>query len=69
MSTEGEAKPDGGSTNKKSSPVDAASPLLGNAHNPNMADIPERRKVSSTASVSTTDAASNKEAAGFMACL
>ncbi|XP_068199480.1 MAP/microtubule affinity-regulating kinase 3-like isoform X2 [Antennarius striatus] len=43
---DGEAKQDVGGQNRKSSPADGGSPLLGNAHNPNMADIPERRKTS-----------------------
>ncbi|XP_069028703.1 LOW QUALITY PROTEIN: MAP/microtubule affinity-regulating kinase 3-like [Embiotoca jacksoni] len=49
---EGEAKPDGGGPNRKSSPVEAGSPLLGNANNPNMADIPDRRKTSAPPPVS-----------------
>ncbi|XP_026163955.1 MAP/microtubule affinity-regulating kinase 3-like isoform X2 [Mastacembelus armatus] len=32
----------------KPGPVEGGSPLLGNANNPNMADIPERRKLSAT---------------------
>uniref|UniRef100_A0A3B4Z9H3 MAP/microtubule affinity-regulating kinase 3 n=1 Tax=Stegastes partitus TaxID=144197 RepID=A0A3B4Z9H3_9TELE len=51
-SAEGEAKQEGGGQNKKSSPAEAGSPLLGNANNPNMADIPERRKTSATPTVS-----------------
>ncbi|XP_028252627.1 MAP/microtubule affinity-regulating kinase 3-like isoform X2 [Parambassis ranga] len=46
-SSEGEAKQDAGQ-NRKSSPVEPGSPLLGNANNPNMANIPERRKASAT---------------------
>uniref|UniRef100_A0A4W6ELR0 non-specific serine/threonine protein kinase n=1 Tax=Lates calcarifer TaxID=8187 RepID=A0A4W6ELR0_LATCA len=38
--------------NRKSSPVEGGSPLLGSANNPNMADIPERRKTSATPTVS-----------------
>lgn len=38
--------------NRKSSPSETGSPLLGNANNPNMADIPERRRTSATPSVS-----------------
>ncbi|XP_075872574.1 MAP/microtubule affinity-regulating kinase 3-like [Nelusetta ayraudi] len=36
--------------NRKSSPSETGSPLLGNANNPNMADIPERRRTSATPS-------------------
>ncbi|XP_068609911.1 MAP/microtubule affinity-regulating kinase 3-like [Brachionichthys hirsutus] len=41
---DGEVKQDVGGHNRKSSPVGGGSPLLGNANNPNVADIPERRK-------------------------
>ncbi|XP_008297130.1 MAP/microtubule affinity-regulating kinase 3-like isoform X1 [Stegastes partitus] len=54
-SAEGEAKQEGGGQNKKSSPAEAGSPLLGNANNPNMADIPERRKTSATPTVVTSN--------------
>uniref|UniRef100_A0A672ZRK0 non-specific serine/threonine protein kinase n=1 Tax=Sphaeramia orbicularis TaxID=375764 RepID=A0A672ZRK0_9TELE len=37
----------------KSSPAEEGSPLLGNANNPNVSDIPERRKKSTTPAVST----------------
>uniref|UniRef100_A0A7N8XAT2 MAP/microtubule affinity-regulating kinase 3 n=1 Tax=Mastacembelus armatus TaxID=205130 RepID=A0A7N8XAT2_9TELE len=37
----------------KPGPVEGGSPLLGNANNPNMADIPERRKLSATPTVSS----------------
>ncbi|XP_039980469.1 MAP/microtubule affinity-regulating kinase 3-like isoform X4 [Xiphias gladius] len=47
-SAEGEVKQEVGGQNRKSSPVEGGSPLLGNANNPNMADIPERRKMSAT---------------------
>ncbi|XP_040919874.1 MAP/microtubule affinity-regulating kinase 3-like isoform X2 [Toxotes jaculatrix] len=47
-SAEGEVKQEVGGQNRKSSPVEGGSPLLGNANNPNMADIPERRKTSAT---------------------
>ncbi|KAM3861664.1 MAP/microtubule affinity-regulating kinase 3-like [Diretmus argenteus] len=40
---EGEGKQEVGGQNRKSSPA-GGSPLLGNANNPNMADIPDRRK-------------------------
>uniref|UniRef100_UPI003AB0CFC2 MAP/microtubule affinity-regulating kinase 3-like n=2 Tax=Centroberyx gerrardi TaxID=166262 RepID=UPI003AB0CFC2 len=42
-----EGKQEVGGQNRKSSPA-GGSPLLGNANNPNMADIPERRKTSAT---------------------
>ncbi len=42
-----------GGQNKKSSPVERGSPLQGNANNPNMANIPERRKTSATPTVSS----------------
>ncbi|XP_037606724.1 MAP/microtubule affinity-regulating kinase 3-like isoform X1 [Sebastes umbrosus] len=41
---EGEVKQEVGGQNNKSSSVEGGSPLLGNANNPNMSDIPERRK-------------------------
>lgn len=49
-----EGKQDAGvvAQNRKSSPSETGSPLLGNANNPNMADIPERRRTSATPSVS-----------------
>uniref|UniRef100_A0A8C6KJK8 MAP/microtubule affinity-regulating kinase 3 n=1 Tax=Nothobranchius furzeri TaxID=105023 RepID=A0A8C6KJK8_NOTFU len=50
---EGESKQEGGGQNKKSSPLEAGSPLLGNANNPNVNDIPERRKTFATPPVST----------------
>uniref|UniRef100_A0A3Q1B867 non-specific serine/threonine protein kinase n=1 Tax=Amphiprion ocellaris TaxID=80972 RepID=A0A3Q1B867_AMPOC len=53
-SAEGEAKQEGGGQNKKTSPVEAGSPLLGNANNPNMSDIPERRKASATPTVGSS---------------
>lgn len=42
-----------GGHDRKSSPAEGGSPLLGNANNPNMADIPERRKTSATPTVSS----------------
>uniref|UniRef100_A0A8P4KAW0 MAP/microtubule affinity-regulating kinase 3 n=1 Tax=Dicentrarchus labrax TaxID=13489 RepID=A0A8P4KAW0_DICLA len=45
-SAEEEVKQEVGGENRKCSPVEGGSPLLGNANNPNMADIPERRKTS-----------------------
>ncbi|XP_072217873.1 MAP/microtubule affinity-regulating kinase 3-like [Leuresthes tenuis] len=45
---EGEAKQERGGQNRRSSPSEGPSPLLGNAHNPNVSDIPERRKTSAT---------------------
>uniref|UniRef100_A0A3Q0RSZ9 non-specific serine/threonine protein kinase n=1 Tax=Amphilophus citrinellus TaxID=61819 RepID=A0A3Q0RSZ9_AMPCI len=51
-SAEGEANPEGGGQNRKSSPVEAGSPLLGSTNNPNLANIPERRKTSATPPVS-----------------
>lgn len=51
-SPEGEAQQEVEGHNRKSSPVEGGSPLLGNANNPNMADIPERRKASATPTVS-----------------
>uniref|UniRef100_A0A7N6FKQ1 MAP/microtubule affinity-regulating kinase 3 n=1 Tax=Anabas testudineus TaxID=64144 RepID=A0A7N6FKQ1_ANATE len=50
-SPEGEAQQEVEGHNRKSSPVEGGSPLLGNANNPNMADIPERRKASATPTV------------------
>ncbi|XP_076613127.1 MAP/microtubule affinity-regulating kinase 3-like isoform X2 [Chaetodon auriga] len=47
-SADGEVKQEVGGQNRKSSPAEGGSPLLGNANNPNMADIPERRKTSAT---------------------
>uniref|UniRef100_A0A3Q3XCC9 MAP/microtubule affinity-regulating kinase 3 n=1 Tax=Mola mola TaxID=94237 RepID=A0A3Q3XCC9_MOLML len=41
---EAEVKQEVAGHNRKSSPVEGGSPLLGNANNPNMADIPERKK-------------------------
>lgn len=49
----GEAKQEGGGQNRKSSPAEAGSPLLGNANNPNVSDIPDRRNTSATPPVST----------------
>lgn len=43
-SAECEVKLEGRSQNTKSSPVETGSPLLGSANNPNVADIPERKK-------------------------
>uniref|UniRef100_A0A3Q3KZQ0 MAP/microtubule affinity-regulating kinase 3 n=1 Tax=Mastacembelus armatus TaxID=205130 RepID=A0A3Q3KZQ0_9TELE len=43
----------------KPGPVEGGSPLLGNANNPNMADIPERRKLSATPTVSSPGGASS----------
>lgn len=54
-SAEGEVKQEVGGQNRKSSTVEGGSPLLGSANNPNMADIPERRKTSATPAVSTHD--------------
>ncbi|KAM6915064.1 MAP/microtubule affinity-regulating kinase 3-like [Xenentodon cancila] len=48
---EGEPKQEGGGQNRKSSPVETSSPLLANANNPNVSDIPERRKTSATPAV------------------
>ncbi|KAM9339420.1 MAP/microtubule affinity-regulating kinase 3-like [Symphorus nematophorus] len=56
---EGEVKQEAGGPNRKSSPVDGGSPLLGNANNPNMADIPERRKTPATPTVSTQSGTSS----------
>uniref|UniRef100_A0A3Q1HSD1 MAP/microtubule affinity-regulating kinase 3 n=1 Tax=Anabas testudineus TaxID=64144 RepID=A0A3Q1HSD1_ANATE len=53
-SPEGEAQQEVEGHNRKSSPVEGGSPLLGNANNPNMADIPERRKASATTNTSTS---------------
>uniref|UniRef100_A0A669CQ59 MAP/microtubule affinity-regulating kinase 3 n=1 Tax=Oreochromis niloticus TaxID=8128 RepID=A0A669CQ59_ORENI len=47
-SAECEVKLEGRSQNRKSSPVETGSPLLGSANNPNVADIPERKKSSAT---------------------
>ncbi|KAF7231049.1 MAP/microtubule affinity-regulating kinase 3-like isoform X2 [Nothobranchius furzeri] len=51
---EGESKQEGGGQNKKSSPLEAGSPLLGNANNPNVNDIPERRKTFATPPASSS---------------
>uniref|UniRef100_A0A668UNJ6 non-specific serine/threonine protein kinase n=1 Tax=Oreochromis aureus TaxID=47969 RepID=A0A668UNJ6_OREAU len=51
-SAECEVKLEGRSQNRKSSPVETGSPLLGSANNPNVADIPERKKSSATPPVS-----------------
>lgn len=51
-SAEGEVKQDVGGQNRKSCAVEGGSPLLGNANNPNLADIPERRKTSAPPTVS-----------------
>ncbi|XP_022614629.1 MAP/microtubule affinity-regulating kinase 3-like isoform X1 [Seriola dumerili] len=45
---EGEVKQEAVGQSRKSSPVEGGSPLVGNANNPNMADIPERRKTVAT---------------------
>lgn len=45
---EGEEQQEAAGQNRKSSPEEGGSPLLGNAHNPNAADIPERRKTLAT---------------------
>ncbi|XP_073348624.1 MAP/microtubule affinity-regulating kinase 3-like isoform X3 [Pagrus major] len=52
---EGEEQQEAAGQNRKSSPEEGGSPLLGNAHNPNMADIPERRKTSATAISSSSN--------------
>uniref|UniRef100_A0A8C4E2Q1 MAP/microtubule affinity-regulating kinase 3 n=1 Tax=Dicentrarchus labrax TaxID=13489 RepID=A0A8C4E2Q1_DICLA len=52
-SAEEEVKQEVGGENRKCSPVEGGSPLLGNANNPNMADIPERRKTSAAPTVSS----------------
>ncbi|XP_041831411.1 MAP/microtubule affinity-regulating kinase 3-like [Melanotaenia boesemani] len=49
---EGEAKQEGG--HRKPSPGETASPLLGNANNPNVSDIPERRKTTATPPASSS---------------
>ncbi|KAF7643243.1 hypothetical protein LDENG_00242870, partial [Lucifuga dentata] len=46
--TAAEAKQGAAGQNRTSSAADGGSPLLGYAHNPNMADIPERRKPTAT---------------------
>uniref|UniRef100_A0A1A8PMR6 MAP/microtubule affinity-regulating kinase 3 n=2 Tax=Nothobranchius rachovii TaxID=451742 RepID=A0A1A8PMR6_9TELE len=51
---EGESKQEGGGQNKKSSPLETGSPLLGNANNPNVNDIPERRKTFATPPASSS---------------
>ncbi|KAI3364698.1 hypothetical protein L3Q82_011480 [Scortum barcoo] len=57
MSAEGEVKQEVGGQNRKSTPVEGGSPLLGNASNPNMADIPERRKPLATPTVAASSMA------------
>ncbi|KAL6095427.1 mark3 [Pungitius sinensis] len=56
---EEEVKQEVGGSNKKSSPLDGGNPLLGNANNPNMADIPEHRKTSATPTLSSKSASSS----------
>lgn len=51
-SPEGEVQQEVGGHNRKSSPMEGGSPLLGNANNPNMADIPEHKKELATPTVS-----------------
>ncbi|XP_051265034.1 MAP/microtubule affinity-regulating kinase 3 isoform X2 [Dicentrarchus labrax] len=53
-SAEEEVKQEVGGENRKCSPVEGGSPLLGNANNPNMADIPERRKTSAAPTSGTS---------------
>nr|XP_020480287.1 MAP/microtubule affinity-regulating kinase 3-like isoform X2 [Monopterus albus] len=45
---EGEVQQEARGHSKKCSPVEGGSPQLGNANNPDMADIPEQRKMSAT---------------------
>ncbi|MED6234711.1 MAP/microtubule affinity-regulating kinase 3 [Ataeniobius toweri] len=51
---EAEPKQEAGGQNRKPSPGDAGSPLLGNATNPNVGDIPDRRKTSATTTTSSS---------------
>ncbi|KAK5622757.1 MAP/microtubule affinity-regulating kinase 3 [Crenichthys baileyi] len=53
-SAEAEPKPEAGGQNRKPGPGDAGSPLLGNATNPNVGDIPDRRKTSATTTTSSS---------------
>ncbi|XP_047243515.1 MAP/microtubule affinity-regulating kinase 3-like isoform X2 [Girardinichthys multiradiatus] len=51
---EAEPKQEAGGQNRKPGPGDAGSPLLGNATNPNVGDIPDRRKTSATTTTSSS---------------
>ncbi|MEQ2266914.1 MAP/microtubule affinity-regulating kinase 3 [Xenotaenia resolanae] len=51
---EAEPKQEAGGQNRKPGPGDAGSPLLGNAINPNVGDIPDRRKTSATTTTSSS---------------
>lgn len=46
-------KQEAGGPKRKSSPLDGGNPLLGNANNPNMANIPEHRTTSVTPTLSS----------------
>uniref|UniRef100_A0A8D3AFL5 MAP/microtubule affinity-regulating kinase 3 n=1 Tax=Scophthalmus maximus TaxID=52904 RepID=A0A8D3AFL5_SCOMX len=48
QTAEGEVKQEVGGQNRKSSPVEGGSPLLGNDNDPNVTNVPERRKTSAT---------------------
>uniref|UniRef100_A0A8D3CIC7 MAP/microtubule affinity-regulating kinase 3 n=1 Tax=Scophthalmus maximus TaxID=52904 RepID=A0A8D3CIC7_SCOMX len=52
QTAEGEVKQEVGGQNRKSSPVEGGSPLLGNDNDPNVTNVPERRKTSATPTVS-----------------
>uniref|UniRef100_A0A8D3C147 MAP/microtubule affinity-regulating kinase 3 n=1 Tax=Scophthalmus maximus TaxID=52904 RepID=A0A8D3C147_SCOMX len=54
QTAEGEVKQEVGGQNRKSSPVEGGSPLLGNDNDPNVTNVPERRKTSATPTVRGT---------------
>ncbi|XP_077949988.1 MAP/microtubule affinity-regulating kinase 3 isoform X3 [Gasterosteus aculeatus] len=58
-SAEEEVKQEAGGPKRKSSPLDGGNPLLGNANNPNMANIPEHRTTSVTPTLSSKSASSS----------
>ncbi|MED6280307.1 MAP/microtubule affinity-regulating kinase 3 [Characodon lateralis] len=51
---EAEPKQEAGGQNRKPGPGDAGSPLLGNATNPNVGDIPDRRNTAATTTTSSS---------------
>ncbi|KAM8831443.1 MAP/microtubule affinity-regulating kinase 3-like isoform 2-T2 [Spinachia spinachia] len=58
-SAEEEIKQEVGGSKRKSSPLDGGNPLQSNANNPNMADIPEHRTTSPTATLSSKTVSSS----------
>lgn len=53
VSAEGEVKRDVGGQSSKAGTAEAGSPLLGNTHNPNVADVPGRRAMLAAPTVSS----------------